>query len=192
MHSRYAVICLFDVQYWYWSDWSSIHIICNNRKQEHVNLSLCCKELYSLVSSFHCLWHIDHFRVSAVCLCAADTLTPASSPSTGVCGAAPGSEESFPALNLECRVCSDKASGFHYGVHACEGCKVRHAGLKQVCSSHLDDIVGMHRHPVDIKAGKDAQRWKHRYNHVQFDDKVWRVLSLVLLHLQWSCECMKE
>uniref|UniRef100_H2SPP2 Peroxisome proliferators-activated receptor alpha2 n=1 Tax=Takifugu rubripes TaxID=31033 RepID=H2SPP2_TAKRU len=32
-------------------------------------------------------------------------------------------KEAFPSLNLECRVCSDKASGFHYGVHACEGCK---------------------------------------------------------------------
>uniref|UniRef100_A0A7N8YH32 Peroxisome proliferator-activated receptor alpha a n=1 Tax=Mastacembelus armatus TaxID=205130 RepID=A0A7N8YH32_9TELE len=48
---------------------------------------------------------------------APDTLTPASSPSSSVCGAAPGT------LSLECRVCSDKASGFHYGVHACEGCK---------------------------------------------------------------------
>lgn len=28
-----------------------------------------------------------------------------------------------PQLNIECRVCGDKASGFHYGVHACEGCK---------------------------------------------------------------------
>lgn len=26
-------------------------------------------------------------------------------------------------LMLECKVCGDVASGFHYGVHACEGCK---------------------------------------------------------------------
>ncbi|XP_061815802.1 peroxisome proliferator-activated receptor alpha-like [Nerophis lumbriciformis] len=54
---------------------------------------------------------------------APDTLTPASSPSPGCCGAAPEPSESASPLNLECRVCSDKASGFHYGVHACEGCK---------------------------------------------------------------------
>lgn len=26
---------------------------------------------------------------------------------------------------LLCKVCGDVASGFHYGVHACEGCKVK-------------------------------------------------------------------
>ncbi|XP_071942731.1 nuclear receptor subfamily 1 group D member 2-like [Antedon mediterranea] len=26
-------------------------------------------------------------------------------------------------MNILCKVCSDKASGFHYGVHTCEGCK---------------------------------------------------------------------
>ena len=64
-----------------------------------------------------------------VCLCVRvyceDALTPASSPSSGIFGAVGGQEESgSPSLSLECRVCADRASGYHYGVHACEGCKV--------------------------------------------------------------------
>lgn len=32
----------------------------------------------------------------------------------------------FNGMVLLCKVCGDVASGFHYGVHACEGCKVRY------------------------------------------------------------------
>ncbi|XP_076158317.1 nuclear receptor subfamily 1 group D member 2b isoform X1 [Alosa pseudoharengus] len=40
------------------------------------------------------------------------------SPSTAKCGIT-----KINGLVLLCKVCGDVASGFHYGVHACEGCK---------------------------------------------------------------------
>uniref|UniRef100_A0A671MRV5 Peroxisome proliferator-activated receptor alpha n=1 Tax=Sinocyclocheilus anshuiensis TaxID=1608454 RepID=A0A671MRV5_9TELE len=53
-----------------------------------------------------------------------DVLTPASSPSSEVFASSTIQDEnSSGSLALECRVCADRASGFHYGVHACEGCK---------------------------------------------------------------------
>lgn len=63
-----------------------------------------------------------------------DVLTPASSPSSEVFVASTGQDEnSSGSLALECRVCADRASGFHYGVHACEGCKV---SVRAVENSH--------------------------------------------------------
>ena len=38
---------------------------------------------------------------------------------------------SRPPVLPPCRVCGDRASGFHYGVNTCEACKVR-----QVCFQH--------------------------------------------------------
>ncbi|XP_055506145.1 peroxisome proliferator-activated receptor alpha-like isoform X2 [Leucoraja erinacea] len=54
-----------------------------------------------------------------------DTISPASSPSSVILPTTPLTQDdaSTSGLCIECRVCGDKASGFHYGVHACEGCK---------------------------------------------------------------------
>ena len=40
----------------------------------------------------------------------------------------PSSSSSTPLLP-PCRVCGEKASGFHYGVNTCEACKVRYFDL---------------------------------------------------------------
>lgn len=68
-----------------------------------------------------------------MCFCLVDVLTPASSPSSEVFSASTGQDEnSSGSLTLECRVCADRASGFHYGVHACEGCKVSEYATRTV------------------------------------------------------------
>ncbi|XP_076861063.1 peroxisome proliferator-activated receptor alpha a [Brachyhypopomus gauderio] len=55
---------------------------------------------------------------------ALDVLSPVSSLSSITSGTVK-EQDDVPTspLDLECRVCADRASGFHYGVHACEGCK---------------------------------------------------------------------
>ncbi len=72
------------------------------------------------------------------CVCLVDVLTPASSPSSEVFASSTVQDEnSSGSLSLECRVCADRASGFHYGVHACEGCKVSMHAMRTVENSHM-------------------------------------------------------
>lgn len=47
---------------------------------------------------------------------------------------------------LLCKVCGDIASGFHYGVHACEGCKVR----KKPQNKKLKDFLSKRGTSYDV------------------------------------------
>lgn len=50
---------------------------------------------------------------------------------------------------LLCKVCGDIASGFHYGVHACEGCKVRNE-LKSAIISCCGHAKRRHSEPFSF------------------------------------------
>ncbi|XP_053265946.1 nuclear receptor subfamily 1 group D member 2 isoform X1 [Podarcis raffonei] len=52
-----------------------------------------------------------------------DDRVKASQPSVTALAKGHGGLTKFNGMVLLCKVCGDVASGFHYGVHACEGCK---------------------------------------------------------------------
>lgn len=98
------------------------------------------------------VYSVNMFTLFLLSSCSSDFLTPASSPSSGVFGAVSVSELSSSPLNLECRVCSDRASGFHYGVHACEGCKVRLLKLVHIQYT----LAPIHSHSVTLSHSHSA------------------------------------
>uniref|UniRef100_A0A671L2F4 Nuclear receptor domain-containing protein n=1 Tax=Sinocyclocheilus anshuiensis TaxID=1608454 RepID=A0A671L2F4_9TELE len=85
--------------------------------------------------TFNSLHVLDYQSNNTAADSSTDVLTPASSPSSEVF-ASSTDENSSGSLALECRVCADRASGFHYGVHACEGCKVSSHAMHTVENSH--------------------------------------------------------
>lgn len=54
--------------------------------------------------------------------CGTGVVSPCSSASRST----PGSSVPLPSgdVNVKCSICEDRASGYHYGVTSCEGCKV--------------------------------------------------------------------
>ncbi|KAG8312877.1 hypothetical protein J6590_013215 [Homalodisca vitripennis] len=46
-------------------------------------------------------------------------------------------------MNQLCKVCSERAAGFHFGAFTCEGCKVGQAAFKEC--GHMERGTELHR-----------------------------------------------
>merc|ERR1719284_2129815 len=86
-----------------------------------------------------------------------------------------GSNLDSDELDMKCRICNDKASGIHYGVESCEGCKgffrrtiSNHLGYRQCPKNGSCKILRMNRNRcqycrfkkcLDVGMSRDAVKY---------------------------------
>jgi len=74
------------------------------------------------------------------------SVSPVTCASSGAIALTPLAASAKKLKGLPCRVCGDEASGFHYGVDSCEGCKVyRYFICTLICLVSLCSWTGLAR-----------------------------------------------